>query len=94
MGILTTMSYPSDENLKSAYCDRSAYKRIRSERNYPFKKRKFLHYSSVSNSDGGISSEGISNSPEQSINGNASGIYPKMRGGDFHTFSPLLFLVF
>ncbi|KAB2038459.1 hypothetical protein ES319_D03G145900v1 [Gossypium barbadense] len=70
----------SDENLKSAYCDRSAYKRIRSERNYPFKKRKFLHYSSVSNSDGGISSEGISNSPEQSINGNASGIYPKMRG--------------
>ncbi|MBA0609345.1 hypothetical protein Godav_021412, partial [Gossypium davidsonii] len=70
----------SDENLKSAYCDRSAYKRIRSERNYPFKKRKFLHYSSVSNSDGGISSEGISGSPEQSINGNASGVYPKMRG--------------
>ncbi|MBA0552629.1 hypothetical protein Golob_023422, partial [Gossypium lobatum] len=70
----------SDENLKSAYCDRSAYKRIRSERNYPFKKRKFLHYSSVSNSDGGISSEGISDSPEQSINGNASGVYPKMRG--------------
>ncbi|KAA3456701.1 telomere repeat-binding protein 5-like [Gossypium australe] len=70
----------SDENLKSAYCNRSAYKRIRSERNYPFKKRKFLHYSSVSNSDGGISSEGISDSPEQSINGNASGVYAKMRG--------------
>ncbi|GMJ10800.1 TRF-like 2 [Hibiscus trionum] len=70
----------SDENLKSAYCDRSAYKRLRSERNYPFKKRKFLHYSSVSNSDGGISSEGISSSPEQSINGNASGVYPKMSG--------------
>ncbi|KAE8727997.1 Telomere repeat-binding protein 5 [Hibiscus syriacus] len=70
----------SDENLKSAYCDRSSYRRLRSERNYPFKKRKFLHYSSVSNSDGGISSEGISNSPEQSINGNDSVVYPKMQG--------------
>ncbi|XWS53118.1 hypothetical protein CRYUN_Cryun11dG0130200 [Craigia yunnanensis] len=70
----------SDENLKSAYCDRSAYKRLRSERNYPFKKRKFLHCSSMSNSDGGISSEGISDSPKKSINGNASRVYPKMRG--------------
>ncbi|KAH1115199.1 hypothetical protein J1N35_008577 [Gossypium stocksii] len=78
----------SDENLKSAYCDRSAYKRIRSERNYPFKKRKFLHYSSVSNSDGGISSEGISDSPEQSINGNASGVYPKICGVTGESPSP------
>ncbi|XVF20035.1 hypothetical protein REPUB_Repub11eG0163300 [Reevesia pubescens] len=70
----------SDENLKSGYCNRSAYKRSRSERNYPFKKRKFLHYSSVSNSDGGASSEGISDSPEKSIHGNASGVYPKMNG--------------
>ncbi|XVF05499.1 hypothetical protein REPUB_Repub05bG0177500 [Reevesia pubescens] len=70
----------SDENLKSDYCNRSAYKRLRSERNYPFKKRKFLHYSSVSNSDGGTHSEGISDSPEKSINGNASSVYPKMHG--------------
>ncbi|XWS74126.1 hypothetical protein CRYUN_Cryun02cG0188600 [Craigia yunnanensis] len=70
----------SDEKLKSGYCDRSAYKRLRSERNYPFKKRKFLHCSSVSNSDGGISSEGIFYSPEKSINGNASSVYPKMHG--------------
>ncbi|XWS28821.1 hypothetical protein CRYUN_Cryun25bG0104400 [Craigia yunnanensis] len=70
----------SDENLKSAYCDRSAYKHLRSERNYPFKKRKFLHCSSVSNSDGGISSECISDSPEKGINGNASGVNPKMHG--------------
>ncbi|XVE59268.1 hypothetical protein DITRI_Ditri05aG0032400 [Diplodiscus trichospermus] len=58
----------SDENLKSGYCDRSAYKRLRSERNYPFKKRKFLHYRSVSNSDGGTSIDGISDSPEKSTN--------------------------
>ncbi|XVF68792.1 hypothetical protein PTKIN_Ptkin11bG0030000 [Pterospermum kingtungense] len=67
-----------DENLKSAHCNWSTYKRLRSERNYPFKKRKFLHCSSVSNSDGGISSSGISNSPERSVNGNASSVYPKM----------------
>ncbi|XP_022752736.1 telomere repeat-binding protein 5-like isoform X2 [Durio zibethinus] len=66
----------SDENLKSAYCDRH----LRYERNYPFKKRKFLHCSSVSNSDGGISSEGISYSPEKRINGNASSVYSKKHG--------------
>ncbi|XP_039026373.1 uncharacterized protein LOC120159959 [Hibiscus syriacus] len=70
----------SDENSKSAYCDSNAFKRLRSEKNYPIKKRKFLHYSSVSNSDGGISSEGISNSPEERFNGNVSGVYPKTRG--------------
>ncbi|XWS71683.1 hypothetical protein CRYUN_Cryun03dG0159700 [Craigia yunnanensis] len=69
-----------DENLKSGYCDRSAYKSLRSERNYPFKKRKFLHCSSVSNSEGGTSVEGISDSPEKSINGNTSTVYPKMHG--------------
>ncbi|XP_007016385.2 PREDICTED: telomere repeat-binding protein 5 [Theobroma cacao] len=72
----------SDENVKPACCGRnSTYKRLRSERNYPFKKRKFLHCSSVSSSAGGISNEGISDSPEKSINGNASGVYSKMHGG-------------
>ncbi|XP_022729573.1 telomere repeat-binding protein 5-like isoform X2 [Durio zibethinus] len=73
--------YNSDENLKSGYCDRSTYKRSRSERNYPFKKRKFLHYISASNLDRGTSSEGMSDSPEKNINGNASSAYPKMHGG-------------
>ncbi|OMO67790.1 hypothetical protein CCACVL1_20311, partial [Corchorus capsularis] len=71
----------SGENLKPAYCDRnSAYKRLRSERNYPFKKRKFLHCSSVSSSDEGFSNEGNSNSPEKSINGHTSSVYSKMHG--------------
>ncbi|XP_022755781.1 telomere repeat-binding protein 5-like isoform X2 [Durio zibethinus] len=70
----------SDENSKSGYYGRSTYKCLRSERNYPFKKRKFLHYSSVSNSDGGTSNEGISDSPEKSINGNTASVYPKMHG--------------
>ncbi|TYI26234.1 hypothetical protein ES332_A05G101900v1 [Gossypium tomentosum] len=69
-----------DENLKSGYCNRSTYKRLRSGRNFPFKKRKFLHYTSESNSDGGTISEGISDLPEKNINGKASILYSKMHG--------------
>ncbi|TYJ33381.1 hypothetical protein E1A91_A05G100100v1 [Gossypium mustelinum] len=69
-----------DENLKSGYCNRSTYKRLRSGRNFPFKKRKFLHYTSESNSDGGTISEGIFDLPEKNINGKASILYSKMHG--------------
>ncbi|GKV32890.1 hypothetical protein SLEP1_g41456 [Rubroshorea leprosula] len=71
----------SDEDLKPSYCNRNnCYKRLRSERNYPFKKRKFFQYASLPNSDGGISSEGIAHSPEKGINGDATGSCPKMHG--------------
>ncbi|KAH1066878.1 hypothetical protein J1N35_031865 [Gossypium stocksii] len=69
-----------DENLKSGYCNRSTYKRLRSGMNFPFKKRKFLHYTSESNSDGGTISEGISDLPKKNINGKASILYSKMHG--------------
>ncbi|MBA0807281.1 hypothetical protein Gohar_023095 [Gossypium harknessii] len=69
-----------DENLKSGYCNRSTYKRLRSGRNFPFKKRKFLHYTPESNSDGGTIGEGISDLPEKNINGKASILYSKMHG--------------
>ncbi|KAK6926989.1 hypothetical protein RJ641_008708 [Dillenia turbinata] len=51
---------------------KSCYKRQRSQRNFPFKKRKFSDHSSVSSSDGGISSEGISSSPKKGIIGETS----------------------
>ncbi|KAK8550882.1 hypothetical protein V6N13_119389 [Hibiscus sabdariffa] len=66
-----------DENMKSGYCGRSAYKHSRSGRNYPFKKRKFFYCSSESNSDGGTSSDGISDSTEKN-NGNNPILYSKM----------------
>ncbi|GMI92158.1 TRF-like 2 [Hibiscus trionum] len=69
-----------DENLKSGYLSRRAYKRLRSRRNYPFKKRKLFYCSSESNSDGRTSSEGISDSPAKSNNGNNSILYSKMNG--------------
>ncbi|KNA25292.1 hypothetical protein SOVF_007350 [Spinacia oleracea] len=43
----------SDTGLRCIYRSRrTGYKRQRSQRIYPFKKRKFYHYSSLSNSDG------------------------------------------
>ncbi|KAF8397470.1 hypothetical protein HHK36_016387 [Tetracentron sinense] len=52
---------------------KSCYTRQRSQRNFPFKRRKLFDRSSVSKSDGGISSEQIFNSPEKSINGDSIG---------------------
>ncbi|XP_010256898.1 PREDICTED: telomere repeat-binding protein 5-like isoform X2 [Nelumbo nucifera] len=58
--------------------------RQRSQRNSPFKKRKLLDQSSVSTSDGGISSIGISNSAEKGVNevtiGSASGTSSSVAG--------------
>ncbi|KAE8732398.1 TRF-like 2, putative isoform 2 [Hibiscus syriacus] len=78
-----------DENLKSGYCNRRAYKRLTSGRNYPFKKRKFFYCSSESNSDGGTSCEGISDSAwNNNNNGNTSFLYSKMHGVTGESSSP------
>ncbi|KAK8490424.1 hypothetical protein V6N13_076439 [Hibiscus sabdariffa] len=77
-----------DENLKSGYCNRTAYKRIRPGKNYPFKKRKLFYCSSELNSDGGTSSEGISDSPGKTNNRNTSILYSKMHGVTGESSSP------
>lgn len=46
---------------------RTGYKRQRSQRIYPFKKRKFYHYSSLSNSDGDTGCKGVYDSSERAI---------------------------
>lgn len=56
------------------------YKYQRSERIYPFKKRKHFGYSSPSNSDGGISCEFISDSPLKGNDGNVSGTSSSVAG--------------
>ncbi|KAK9279583.1 hypothetical protein L1049_013262 [Liquidambar formosana] len=67
--------------LKPIYRNRkTCYRRQRSQRNYPFKRRKLFDRSSVSNSDGGISSEGISYSFKNGIDGDVFGLGPKMHG--------------
>ncbi|XP_057954935.1 telomere repeat-binding protein 5-like isoform X2 [Malania oleifera] len=63
-----------DGELKPIYRNRkTCNKRPRSQRNYPFKKRKLFDCSSASNSDGGISSDSIPNLLDKGINGDASG---------------------
>nr|ACH81293.1 putative double-strand telomere binding protein 2 [Carica papaya] len=65
-------------DFKPAYWNRkNSYKRLRSDRNYPFKKRKFFDCISVSNSDEGISSECVSDAPEKGIIGDDFGSHPK-----------------
>ncbi|KDP42252.1 hypothetical protein JCGZ_02982 [Jatropha curcas] len=56
------------------------YKYQRSERLYPFKKRKHFGYGSQSNSEEGISSEFVSNSPQKGSARDAVGSYLKMHG--------------
>ncbi|KAJ9698447.1 hypothetical protein PVL29_007501 [Vitis rotundifolia] len=71
-----------DGEVKPIYRNkRNCYKRQRSQRNYPFKKRKLLYCSSVSNSEGGNGNERISDSPQMGINGDASGSGLKLHGG-------------
>ncbi|KAL2898956.1 Telomere repeat-binding protein 2 [Bienertia sinuspersici] len=59
----------SDTELRCIYRSRrTGYKRQRSERIYPFKKRKkFYHYSSLSNSAGDTGCKGVYNSPDRKI---------------------------
>lgn len=76
-----------DVDFKPAYWNRkNSYKRLRSDRNYPFKKRKFFDCISVSNSDEGISSECVSDAPEKGIIGDDFGSHPKTHEGFMHAF--------
>ncbi|KAF5751440.1 telomere repeat-binding protein 2 isoform X2 [Tripterygium wilfordii] len=73
--------YNADKDMKPFFRYRKeSYKRQRSERIYPFKKRKHFDCSSASNSDGGICSEFLSDSPEHENNVDVSGSYLKMHG--------------
>lgn len=73
--------YPDGE-LKPVYRNRKlCYKRQRSQRIYPCKRRRLFDRCSVSNADGGISSEGISPSfKNEGSDGDAFGVDFKMHG--------------
>ncbi|KAF5930890.1 hypothetical protein HYC85_031763 [Camellia sinensis] len=72
--IVETIILSPDSETRSVYHNRKiGYKRKRSLTDYPIKKRIFYDRSSVSNSDGGISSEGISSSPRKGLSCDASG---------------------
>ncbi|ESR38092.1 Telomere repeat-binding protein 5 [Citrus sinensis] len=74
-----TVLMVSDGDLKTVYHNRNSYYRsIRSERNYPIKKRRLFNCSSVPNYDRKIRSEGICVSPERCINGDVSALCAKM----------------
>ncbi|KAG5238219.1 telomere repeat-binding protein [Salix suchowensis] len=63
----------SDGNFKPVFRKRqNCYRHQRSERIYPFKKRKHFAYSSPSNSDGGMSCEFVSDLSLKGSNGDAS----------------------
>ncbi|GFS37857.1 TRF-like 2 [Actinidia rufa] len=62
-----------DSEIKPVYHNKkTSYKRQRSQRDYPIKKRILYDRSSVSNFDGGVSREGISSSPRKGFSFGAS----------------------
>ncbi|XP_058109614.1 telomere repeat-binding protein 2-like [Magnolia sinica] len=69
----------TDSDTKPVFRSRkTCYTRQRTQRCNPFKRRRLFESRSMSTSDGGISSEGISNSPEKIINGEVTGSSPTM----------------
>lgn len=62
----------SDAEIRQAYQSGKNGKRQRSQRDYPFKKRKLYGYTSVSNAEGGINSDGPCRSPRKGSSGDAS----------------------
>ncbi|XP_077232746.1 telomere repeat-binding protein 5-like [Tasmannia lanceolata] len=56
------------------------YTRQRTQSCFPFKKRKLFERCSLSTSDGGISSEGVSNSSEKGVDGNPTCLGATMHG--------------
>ncbi|XP_058099292.1 telomere repeat-binding protein 2-like isoform X2 [Magnolia sinica] len=71
----------SDSETNTVFRSRKiCYTRQRTQRCSPFKKRKLVEQSSVSTSDGGISSEGVSNSPAKAIKGEANGSTASLHG--------------
>ncbi|KAJ4832134.1 hypothetical protein Tsubulata_038674 [Turnera subulata] len=89
----------TDGDFKPVYRKRkNYYKYQKSERIFPFKKRKHFSYSSPSNSDGGISGEFAMDSTKHSNDADASGSCFKMHGangvsssvaGDQTSFQPM-----
>ncbi|XP_028123138.1 telomere repeat-binding protein 5-like [Camellia sinensis] len=72
--------FNADSEIKPVYHNRKiCYKHRRSQRDYPFKKRRLYDRSSVSNFEG-ISSEGISSSPRKGFSCDASGSSATPRG--------------
>ncbi|KAH9626527.1 hypothetical protein KSS87_009615, partial [Heliosperma pusillum] len=67
------LSY-SDVRLHCLYhSKKTGYKRLRSQRVYPFKKRRLYHYSSSSSSHGDIGFKGVYNYPGKAVGTTASG---------------------
>ncbi|PSR86718.1 Telomere repeat-binding protein [Actinidia chinensis var. chinensis] len=65
--------FNADSEIKPVYHNKkTSYKRQRSQRDYPIKKRILYDRSSVSNFDGGVSREGISSSPRKGFSFGAS----------------------
>ncbi|KAK2642531.1 hypothetical protein Ddye_024294 [Dipteronia dyeriana] len=70
----------TDGELKAVYRNRNSYYRsLRSERNFPIKKRRL--FSAVSNYDEGISGKNICLSPERGIDGDVPNLCHKMMHG-------------
>lgn len=67
---------------------KNGFKRQRSLRDYPFKKRKLYDCSSVSNSDESVSGDGICRASENGINGDGLGFGPTLPGGNFSSRLP------
>ncbi|XAR60605.1 hypothetical protein NMG60_11034044 [Bertholletia excelsa] len=71
----------ADSEIKPVCHNRNNYyKRQRSQRDYPFKKRKLYDSSSVSNSDGGINGEGIAKYSGKRVSCNVSSSAAKLHG--------------
>ncbi|KAK3206324.1 hypothetical protein Dsin_020370 [Dipteronia sinensis] len=69
----------TDGELKAVYRNRNSYYRsIRSERNYPIKKRRL--FNSISNYDEGISRKNVCLSPQRGIDGDVPDLCHKMHG--------------
>ncbi|KAK2996052.1 hypothetical protein RJ640_022169 [Escallonia rubra] len=81
--------FSTDADLRPAYRSRrNFYHRQRSLRDYPFKKRKIYDHSSVSNSGGGFSSDGMSSSPGKVSSGDVSAGTSAFAAGQHTSFQP------
>ena len=89
----TIILYPDSETKPVYHNRKTCYKRQRSQRDYPIKKRILYDRVSVSNFDGGVSHENISSSPRKGFRFGASGSATMVHGGLFPSF-PFFFLVF
>ena len=91
--MLNTIILSPDSEIKPVYHNKkTSYKRQRSQRDYPIKKRILYDRSSVSNFDGGVSREGISSSPRKGFSFGASCSAATVHGGLFCSFRFFFFV--